>query len=283
MKKILFPTDYSQAASQAYLYALGVAQHLSAEVEIFHAFQVPDIRGGGNLPRTMEEAYKSIRAEQHKKFEAHVSDLKETAAGAGMAGITIRQNIEEGSAMAAIVREANRTEADLIIMGTTGASGLKEIILGSIAGEVMEHAPCPVLAVPIAGQFDGIIDNIAVTTSFKEEEKFALRQTIDFANQFDAQVTCVHIDLAHTEQFNHRLDALKKEFENEANLNFEVIDSINMEKTLIGFIEDRNIDILAMLTHKRSFWEELANYSRTKKMAYHSKTPILAIQAPASS
>ncbi len=279
MKKILFPTDYSSAARHAFIYALGVARHLKSEIIVFHAYQIPRIRGGANLPRTMEETYASMRAEEKEKFDKHCTALRNLADKKGFDDVQLINLAQEGGSIASIVGTAKKMETDLIVMGTTGASGFKEVFLGSIAGEVMERADCPVLAVPEKAEFNGSIHQIAVTTTFKEEEKMALWKTLDFAKYFNANVICLHVNLEQAEFVNYHVAMLQKEFEHETSLSFRVVDGNNLEKALAHFLDEHDIDILAMLTHKRSVVEELFNYSRTKKMVYHSKTPILAIQA----
>ncbi|RMD75354.1 MAG: universal stress protein, partial [Bacteroidetes bacterium] len=186
----------------------------------------------------------------------------------------------QGRPLEAIISVAAEEGVDLIVMGTKGASGLKEVFFGSVTGEVMEHAPAPVLAVPEEASFDGRFDRIAVTTEFAEEEKKALYKVLEFASWFDdPKISVIHVDVGHTESIAHKMDAFKKEFEGKPNLEFVVIDATTIEKGLQMYLEAHKVDILCMLTHKRGVLEELFNYSVAKKMAYHLTTPILAIQA----
>jgi hypothetical protein len=127
--------------------------------------------------------------------------------------------------------------------------------------------------------FDGRFDKLSITTEFKPEEKVALEWLIDWSADFAPDIYCIHIDLKHTESFARHMEEFSKDFAGNPLLHFEVLDSTNMEAALVSFLEEKEIDILAMVIHQRNFFKELFNYSMTKKMAYHLDQPILAIQA----
>ncbi len=277
MKKILFPTDYSSTAKKAFIHALLLAERFDAEIIVFHAYELPAITGSPNLPSTAQEAYDGMKAEALRKFEIHLPQLRSLAAQQGFGSIRVSNSIDEGSPMPSIVKKARWEETDYIVMGTKGSTGLREVFLGSIAGEVLEHAPCPVLVIPEDSHLNPSIRKIAVTTSFEEMEKKALHRVLAFSQKFGAEVICVNVDLAHTEFHNQKMTNLQREFEAFPSLRFQTIQGNSLEKALLSFLEKEDIDILAMMTHQRNFLEELFNYSRTKKMVYHSKTPILAI------
>ncbi len=279
MKKILFPTDFSPAADNAFRYALRVAEEIEASLIVLHVYQLPQIRGASRLPNTMQQVYESMRIEEFKNFEDNIPYLKQMAEDYGLGDIPIDYVMEHRETVRGILMVAREKEVDMIVMGTTGASGLKELFIGSVAGEVLEHAACSVLAIPEKAEFDGEIDKIAVTTSFKEEEKKAIRRVLDFAANFSAEVYCVNVDVGHTEFFAKKMEVLKDDFKGVPNLHFVVLHDGTIKNALSKFLEENSIDILAMLTHRRNFIEELFRFSRTKKMAYHAKTPILAIQA----
>ena len=119
---------------------------------------------------------------------------------------------KKGPNLKTILAVAAEEEADMIIMGTTGAGGMKGII-GSVAGNVMEHASCPVLAVPRKAVFDGTINKIAYTTSFKKEEEGGLRKVIEMAKVADAELHCVNVDLPHTESYLQRMTELATQYQ----------------------------------------------------------------------
>lgn len=279
MKHILFPTDFTEISDNAFVYALNLAAKTGATITALHTYALPKIKGAANLPRTMQEVYESIKVEEFKSFQDKIPHLTKIAAEQGLTEVPVQHVIKSGELVRTIILNARDLEADLIVMGTSGSSGFKEILVGSNAGEVLENAYCPVLVVPEDAKFDGQFDRIAVTTSFKEEEKEALKWVLDFASDFGAEVTCVHVDVAHTEEFNHRMDQWSADFKDYPMLKFEVINGNDLLTTLTNYLEEKEMDLLTMLTHRRSFWEEIFIYSKTKKMVYYANTPILALQA----
>lgn len=278
MKKILFPTDFSEAANHAFIYALNVAKQLKATIITLHVFNRPDVRGS-HMATSLEELFKDMDLSVFENYKHAIPPLDKLARENDFGDLNIKHVLEEGPVVETIIEVANRDEIDLIVMGTTGASGLKKILLGSIAGEVLESANCPALVVPEKATFDGHIDRIAFTTSFKPEERKALDNVLTFATSFDAKIFCVNVDLAHTDFYIHKMDPLKAEFSGNDKISFSVLEGTDIRETLTDFLKENAIDIIAMVTHKRNFLQELFQYSKTKSMAYHAKTPVLSLPA----
>ncbi len=279
MKKILFPTDFSAAAENAFAYALNFAQHIGAQIITLHVYELPRLHAR-HLPRTLAQIYEQIKLEEFENYRDHLTPLSEFARGQGLEHLLAYHLLEEGSPVPSILRVARREGAELIILGTKGATGLKTTLFGTVAGEVLENAPCPVLAVPERATFDGRIDRLAVATTFLEEEKRALEKALEFAALFDAEVHCVNVNLTHDDAVTQGLEAWQQAYANTPKIFFHLLDASDLKEALSQFLTDLNIDILAMLTHRRKFFEELLSYSITKHLSYHLDTPILAIQTP---
>lgn len=279
MKTILFPTDFSDAATRAFIYSLHLARKLEARIITLHVFQKPDISNLLHVPQQLEELYNTIDLYEFENFRDAVPALDKLQKEKGFTDINVVHTIREGKTVPTIIEQAQKEEVDLIVMGTTGARGLKEIILGSVAGEVLENAFCPVLSVPEQAVFDGRIDHIAFTVSYKEEEHRALRFLTEFFAPFDPQIYCVNVDLAHTASYTHRMDEFSANYTDKTNVHFDVLDGIDLQDTLTNYLQAKQVDVLAMVTHKRGFLEELFTYSRTKAMSYHSQTPVLSFPA----
>lgn len=279
MKNILFPTDFSEQSHNALLYALQIAQKTNARILTLHVFFKPDITGAGHLPQTMEQFYESIDLYELEIYRNELPALKKIAQSVGLDQIEMQHLLKEGNPQETIVEIAKAENADLIVMGTSGAHGLKAIFWGSIAGEVMESAPCPVLAIPAKAAFDGKIDNIVFTTSYSEEEITALHRVSAFAASFEAAIHCVNVDLAHIEQITGHMQQFKGATADLANIQYQVLDGIDIREEISKYALQNKADIIAMVTHRRNFLEELFHYSKTKDMAYHSHTPVFAIPA----
>lgn len=282
MKKILFPTDFSEAANNAFIYALNLADKLNASILTLHSYTLPDVGTavGFTLPGHLKEFYDSIDINEFENFKSALPALRKIADDNGFDQIDIKHALESGlDSTSTILEVAERENVDFIVMGTKGAKGLKEIFVGTHAAKVMESANCPVLIVPSKANFDGKLDKIAVTTEFAKDEEQALRKVLDFSQALGTHTECINVDLFHTHQYYDRMAFWKKQFPEYQNLSFKVLEGNELESTIMKYLVDNEIDLLVMLTHKRTFIEDLFHYSITKKMAYHSTVPIMSIQA----
>lgn len=146
----LVPTDFSACAREAAAQALMLAERFSARVIFFHAlifdptYRVAYAHELGVAVPTSPPLPEEIEPE----WEAFLADLP-------LENVKWEKVIGEGQAAAAILQQAKQVEADLIVMGTHGRSGLRHVLLGSIAEKVVRTASCPVLTVrPEAFQFE---------------------------------------------------------------------------------------------------------------------------------
>lgn len=278
MKNILIPTDLSDTAQKAFVYALQLADNQGANITTLLVFKKPIIKGA-HLPSTMEEFYATYDLTEFQSYKDVIPPLHDLIESEGYQHLDVKHVMEEGDTTETILRVARESECDLIVMGTTGAKGLKALFMGSIAGEILENAHCPVLVVPDASTFDGKIDQIAFTISYKEEEKRALTKLSKMAADFDAEIHCIHVDVAHTSELADQMTAFKADIKGYEKISFEVLEGNNIDKAISEYLASNPIDIIAMVTHERHFFEELFNFSKTKQLAYHSKIPLLAIPA----
>ncbi len=276
IKNILFPTDFSEAANAAFIYALHIADHAEAAITTLHIYPKAEIKTPG-LPRTLQEFYESYDLEHFENYKDSIPAITKIAEEHNFTHLDIRHALKPGKVKTVLRQHVNSEEVDMVVMGTTGARGMKEIFLGSIAGEMLENANCPVLAVPESCEFDGRLDRIAFTTSYKEEEKKAMRFVLELAKLFDSEVFCFNIDLAHTHEITHRMEQFQADFNGYDKLRFDVIDGTDLMEQISQYLKEHRIDILGMVTHKRSFIQELFNYSHAKKMSYHGNVPVMSI------
>lgn len=155
IKRILLPSDFSDSAAQARDYACGLAAELGAELFLLHVLSdplqsAPSFGMGLVSPELLQrspERDRKIESAAQEKLRASLSD--EWSSKHQVACET-----RWGNPFVETVRYAREHEIDLIVMGTHGRSGLKHALLGSVAENVVRHAPCPVLTVrPEGHQF----------------------------------------------------------------------------------------------------------------------------------
>jgi len=281
MKKILFPTDFSETAKHAFIYALHVADKMGASITTLHSYTIPDVGAttGFILPHMLQDFYESIDVNEFENYKNALPSLRKIADDNGFSHVQMQHALVSGPTVRTIIKEADKEQVDLIVMGTDGARGLKEIFVGTNTAEVMEHANMPVLAVPAKAKFDGQINKLAATTEYIKEEESGFEKVLEFANYFNAEVHCLNVDLHHTHKYLDRMKDLKEKYGDRDNITFNVLEGEHLEATITKYLKENDIDALAMMTHKRNFIEELFHYSIAKQMAYHSTTPILSIPA----
>ena len=142
MRRILLASDYSSASRRALATAIRMAKDNRAKLTILHVI-APFIPVSPELYTTFE-AWDEIEAESRTWAQRHLDRLTASAAKAGVRATGI---LVEGAAAREIVRVANRTKAELVIIGTHGRSGLTKFFLGSVAGAVVATSRCPVMTV----------------------------------------------------------------------------------------------------------------------------------------
>ncbi len=139
---ILVPTDFSEDATEAVKTASELAKQFGAKVVLLHAYNViiPLASPMGGAYALPDGFYEELRAQAVAQVEAAAKTLAESGVDATGVAVSATPSL-------AIVEEADRLPADLIVMGTRGLTGLKHVALGSVAERVVRTATCPVLTV----------------------------------------------------------------------------------------------------------------------------------------
>jgi nucleotide-binding universal stress UspA family protein len=140
VRKILAPVDFSENTPAILEWAAHLAEEHGSSVILLHAYHLPvefQQLEGAYLPA---DFWASVRGEAEASLEKYREDLARR-------GVSVATAVCEGYAATVIVEEAADREVDLIVIGTHGRSGIKHLLLGSIAERVVQKAPCPVLTV----------------------------------------------------------------------------------------------------------------------------------------
>ena len=274
MKKILFPTDFSKTANNAFVYALEMAKFHNAELIVLHVYDLPPVAYEG-YPSYVTEVYETIELSNFENFKDEVPVLRKIAEEHQLGSIQMSHVLEQGDLIQVIKSLVKKEKIDLIVMGTNGAIGLKETFLGSNAGSVIEKVPILSLTVPHKAKFD-TIKKIGFTTLFSSRDRIALKQVLEFAKPVNAKVKCLYVRTFDSEVKESKIQKWRQDFKDEP-VEFFVIPSEDIKGTLADFLKEKDIDILAMLSYKHKFLEGLFKKSLIKKMAYDSEVPILAL------
>lgn len=273
MKQILFPTDFSEAANTAFIYALRFADSFDAELVILHVYDLPIVETP-TLPESTKEIFDIVEMNQFESFREELPELHKMAERRNLGHVKMRNILLYGDLVYNINKVCIDEKIDLIVMGTKGATGLKETFIGSSTASVITNAKVPVLGIPAEAEYHPI-KNIAFTTQYKDKDNDALAKTLDIARKFKASVLCLYIkNPDDPADIDERINEWKIFYRDE-NIDFFNIAGDHIEQTILDFAENQKVGLLVMRTHKRGFFESLFHRSLTKKMAYHTKIPLL--------
>jgi nucleotide-binding universal stress UspA family protein len=143
VKRVVVATDFSDGADRALTVAIRFAKLLAATVDIVHVYPMAAAGVLSPIPGVvpMPPPPPDVVDEIDRRLDALATQVR----GAGVNGLTTSL---EGRAADEIVAYANRVSADLIVMGTHGRTGIRRVLLGSVAEQVLRQARCPLLVVP---------------------------------------------------------------------------------------------------------------------------------------
>ncbi len=141
IRRILVPCDFSEYAEKALTWALELAERWRSRVLLLHVIPRPSYP-----PMLMGSYFDVAQFEASLQAEAEAR-AKEIVARAGNKAVQIETQVIIGEPFSDICRTAEDEKVDLIVMGSHGRTGLRHVLLGSVAERVVRHAPCPVLVV----------------------------------------------------------------------------------------------------------------------------------------
>ncbi len=278
MKQILVPTDFSNAAENAIDFAVQSAKILPAEVTLLHSFEVND-SAYADYVGVNREFNRSMISEANEKLDALKKRIENTD------GVVVKTFVSTHNLMDTITNFGKENKVDLVVMGTLGASGLKEKLWGSRTSAVIGKTTVPVMVIPNEYTWKKPEKMLLATNQFEKEAKnlnfifelaglfMSSMQVAVFTDEDDDKAQ-VFLDneknIADYETFlktNYRENTLSS-----AHLSGDKFD-----ETLQNFIKDNHVDILVMVTYQNSFWSRLFNPSKTKRMSYHTTIPLLAM------
>lgn len=268
IEKILVPTDFSECSLNALEYAIKMSEFTGGKICILHAYHVPfAFPEAGNavvsetvasIEKDVDEEFEMIR----KRFSDYISSF---CAFKKVASFGID----------AINAELQKDEYDLIVMGTKGASGLSEVIMGSVTANVIEAAKAPVICIPNEARFEKI-RNIAFACDYEEVHEPKELETLKLlAKIFNARVHLVNVKekskAGHFEEamyFESFFSSIPHTHNSSRFRDFEA--GIN------DFVESNDIEMLAVMPRRKNVIQKIFGKSHTRKLAYHSKIPLLA-------
>jgi len=271
MKTILVPTNFSDNSRNALNYAIKVAELMDMKIILMNAYIFPIYTTEVPMPVNSYEELKVISEEGLERLRDEFQKKTKTK-------IKMEFINRSGDCVEEIINAANENNVRLIIMGTKGGSKMRDIFIGNTTASVIGQTSCPVLVIPEKTVFKDI-KHILFATNYEEDDYNSINELVDFASLFDSEIIITHI--ADEESFCEK--SMMESFENKIRkqvvydkISFQLLEGKNISNTLNEMMDVYKIDLLALSTKERKFFEQLFHASLTKKMAYHTKIPLLA-------
>lgn len=273
MKKILIPTDFSESAEYALKVAAQIAKENDGEIILLHMLELPHQAGdavgsGHDIPELM--FFKSAAI---KKLE----DLMEEDF---LDGINVSEIIQFELTFDGIMKISQKNNVDLIVMGSHGASGFKEMFIGSNAEKVVRNSEVPVLIIK-KEQPNFSANNFVFASDFSDEIKKPFEKVVEFANKFDSTLHLVMI----TTPNNFKSTPISHEIMNNFAASFKInkfqthiYNETNVEKGILNFADSINADLIGMCTHGRKGLSHFFNGSISEDLVNHSSLPVITFK-----
>ncbi len=278
MKKILVPTDFSKNSRHAVRIAAGIAQKVKGRLELLHANTA--VAYAPPLPDYyVPEAYDM--SEYYENAAEELYTIKRELGDSGKYNnVQFETVVEEGFLYSTVRRIAEEDRADLIIMGTKGATGTTEFFVGSNTEKVIRTAPCPVLAVPEnAGAFN--LKKVIFPTTLRKDQAVVFQTLAEWQKVYPFEVKILYLNNPGGFETNEEIEKAITGFTQAAGLKnaspFISGNTFNEEASILQFANQENADLIVMGTHQRQGLSHLLFGSLTEDTANHSDIPVLSV------
>ncbi len=268
MKNILVPCDFSTSSLNAYKVAIDIASMSNGKVHVVNVIELPAV------PNTVFTPVRvlglPLMREMGGKAKAHYDKL---VGSYNKQEVATDFSIEFGVPQKVILGYVKKNKIDLIVMGSHGASGLKDYFVGSTAEKIVRTAPVPVIVVK--SLYRGPLKNIVVPFTTDLENQPDLFQEIKTLQSFFK--SHLHILWVNTpanftldEVTHHRINALAKKFKL-SDYSINIYNHIYEEAGILKFAESIDADMIAMGTHGRKGISHMIYGSKTENIANYGK------------
>ena len=271
-KRILIPLDFSECAKNALEAAIIFAKKMDADLYLIHAMMAFVNEAEIASQTLFEEANETEEQDVKENFETLKKEFPQ------LMGINHTILFKSGFPADVITEAMENHKIDFTIMGTKGARGADEILLGTITYRVIRDSKKPVIAIPENVQ-PHYFKNIALASDYKSIKNISSLNPVNYlARLFRSRIHILHISQYDRLSDREALEARKLEdhFRN-LDHNYQFVINENVEEGINDYIESHNIDLLVMLPRKHNLFHVLFKENWTEKMAYHTKIPLMTL------
>ncbi|GAA3611941.1 universal stress protein [Flavivirga amylovorans] len=262
MNKILVPIDFSDTSLNALFYAVELFKRASLEITILHVYGT----------KSTALLMKSIDGLLHEDAQSSMNQLIEKLQKQAPE-VTFKTKLIKNYAVSAITSLGNSGIYDFIVMGTKGASGLKEVFIGSIAGGVISKTSIPVVVVPTFYFYRPLNEIVFAISDNTFSNAKVIEPLRKIASIHDSKLKVLHISEDQKPNIQEALDHI-------GDLNHSVTYAFgtgNTNRDLNDYLEKNDVGLLCLIRSKKGFFDWILNDSVTLKQTFNSTVPLLIL------
>lgn len=272
MKRILVPTDFSKQAENALQVAVQMAKKHDSEIYLLHSLEMPLHLGNSGVTGSLPESLYFIKLAE-KNFE----DLFKKPY---LKGVKIREAIGQAEIYEDIKEAVEKNKVELVVMGSHGASGFKEMFIGSNTEKVVRTSKIPVLVIK-NHHVDFKINDFVFATDFSEECRGSFLEAQKFAKAAGAKLHLLYINTPNDFRTSAEANAIMLKFITGSgleNFSLNVYNDTSVEKGILNFAKDMKAQLIGMSTHGRKGLSHFFNGSISEDMVNHANMPVITFK-----
>ncbi len=278
--KYLVPTDFSKIANHALDFACDMAKKTGAEIHLLHVLEIPSssysTTGEFDLNFKAENLYEALLIRSSK------DRLNELAQKVTDQGLKAEIYMKYGNPFRNIQGIITEHKADLVIMGSTGASGLTEILIGSNAERVIRNAHCPVITVKGKTSFEDIKEMVYATTT-SIDHAVVVKEVKNLQKLFGWRINLLRVVTARNFLTRGKAKEQLEDFAEKYGFNnftMNVDEAEFADEGIVKWALDHNNGMIVMGTAGRTGLAHIIGGSKAEAVANHSHIPVMTVKLP---
>ncbi|TYQ00263.1 nucleotide-binding universal stress UspA family protein [Tenacibaculum adriaticum] len=277
MKNILLPTDFSENSQNAIVYALNFFKDEECTFYVLNVTEINILAASESFDvLTLPVIEESLLTAAKERLASLIKQVKPLSNNKKHNFIALSDYDFFIDSMRKHVIEKN---IELIVMGTKGATGLKEVIIGSNAGDVITKVNCTSLLVPEKAIYKPLKE-IAFPTDFSLFYNIkTLLPLSKIIYKTNAALRILHISKKEMElnSDQKKNKELFKDFFAESDYTFHYLTNDKVEDAVECFVQSRNIDLIVMVAKNLNYFQQILFHSKVEKISYHTDVPFLVL------
>ncbi|MBQ4819659.1 universal stress protein [Aquimarina sp. MMG016] len=277
MKNILIPTDFSENSWNAIVYALSFFKKVKCNFYLLHVSPYQEVIGSNSFYGSKDHVLERITHSDKEQMQLLLKRIQKLPLNTKHRFFTINEYIFFVDSIRKQVEEKN---IDFIVMGTKGASGLKEKTIGSNTGDVITKVKCPVLVIPEKAKYSKL-NEIAFPTDYNIFYKNRVLNTItEILTMNHSALRILHISKKEqelTDSQKKNKDFLDDYLEDSVEHSFHFLSNPSIEQAIQCFVESRDIDMITMIAKNLNFFQRILFHPTIEKISYHISVPFLVL------